>query len=167
MNEKKQKNYVIEYESKYIEDVKDLLVELEKYILTIDKDKLDRLQHNYREKMAILDLEKVDNYNGKCFLAIENGKAVGLIMGTIPPYNEYDYLDYKCPKRGEVTELIISSKVRSKGIGSKLMDKMEEYFKSVGCEYIIINVFAYNENAIKFYEKQGYHTRMLVDIKKI
>lgn len=163
MNEKKPKNYVIEYESKYLEDVKDLLVELEKYILTIDKDKLDRLQHDYREKMAILDLEKVDNYNGKYFLAIENGKAVGLI----PPYDEYDYLDYKCPKRGEVTELIISSKVRSKGIGSKLMDKMEEYFKSVGCEYIIINVFAYNENAIKFYEKQGYHTRMLVDIKKI
>ena len=167
MNKKKQKNYVIEYESKYIEDVKDLLVELEKYILTIDKDKLDRLHHDYREKMAILDLEKVDNYNGKCFLAIENGKAVGLIMGTIPPYDEYGYLDYKCPKRGEVTELIISSKVRSKGIGSKLMDKMEEYSKSVGCEYIIINVFAYNENAIKFYEKQGYHTRMLVDIKKI
>lgn len=158
---------IIEYESKYLEDIKDLLVELEEYILTIDKDKLDQIHPDYREKMAILDLEEVDNYNGKCFLAIENGKAIGLIMGTIPPYDEYDYLDYKCPKRGEVTELIISSKVRSKGIGSLLMNKMEEYFKSVGCEYIIIDVFAYNESAINFYEKQGYHTRMIVDIKKI
>lgn len=158
---------IIEYESKYLEDVKDLLVELEEYILTIDKDKLDQIHPDYREKMAKLDLEDVDNYNGKCFLAIENDKAIGLIMGTIPTYDEYDYLDYKCPKRGEVTELIISSKVRSKGIGSMLMNKMEEYFKSVGCEYIIIDVFAYNEKAIKFYEKQGYHTRMLVDIKKI
>ena len=158
---------IIEYESKYLEDIKDLLVELEEYILTIDKDKLDQIHPDYRDKMAILDLEEVDNYNGKCFLAIENGKAIGLIMGTIPPYDEYDYLDYKCPKRGEVTELIISSKVRSKGIGSMLMNKLEEYFKSVGCEYIIIDVFAYNESAINFYEKQGYHTRMLVDIKKI
>lgn len=158
---------IIEYENKYLEDVKDLLVELEEYIIAIDKDKLYQLHPDYREKMALLDLEKVDNYNGKCFLAIENDKAIGLIMGTISTYDEYDYLDYKCPKRGEVTELIISSKTRSKGIGSMLMNKMEEYFKGIGCEYIIIDVFAYNENAIKFYEKQGYHTRMLVDIKKI
>lgn len=158
---------IIEYDNKYLEDVKDLLVELEEYILTIDKDNLDQLHPEYREKMAVLDLEEVENTNGKCFLAIEDGKAIGLIMGTIPSYDEYDYLDYKCPKRGSVTELIVSTKIRSKGIGQQLMNKMEEYFKSVGCEYIIIDVFAYNENAIKFYEKQGYHPRMLVDIKKI
>ena len=34
---------IIEYEDKYLEDVKDLLVELEEYILTIDKDNLDQL----------------------------------------------------------------------------------------------------------------------------
>lgn len=88
-------------------------------------------------------------------------------MGCIPKYDEYDYLDYKCPKCGQVTELVVSKKVRSHGIGQQLMDKMENYFKEKGCEYIKIDVFAYNENAIKFYEKKGYHTRMLIDIKKI
>ena len=29
---------IIEYDEKYLEDVKDLLVELEEYILTIDED---------------------------------------------------------------------------------------------------------------------------------
>ena len=29
---------IIEYEEKYLEDVKDLLVELEEYIISIDKD---------------------------------------------------------------------------------------------------------------------------------
>ena len=158
---------IIEYNDKYLEDVKDLLVELEEYILTIDKDELDQLHPEYRDKMAILDLNEVREYNGKCHLAIEDNKAVGLIMGTIPPYDDNDYLDYKCPKRGEITELVVSSKIRSNGVGQQLMNKMEEYFKSVGCEYIIIDVFAYNEKAIKFYDKQGYHTRMLVDIKKI
>ena len=158
---------IIEYNDKYLEDVKDLLVELEEYILTIDKDELDQLHPEYRDKMAILDLNEVREYNGKCYLAIEDNKAVGLIMGTIPPYDDNDYLDYKCPKRGEITELVVSSKIRSNGGGQQLMNKMEEYFKSVGCEYIIIDVFAYNEKAIKFYDKQGYHTRMLVDIKKI
>lgn len=158
---------IIEYEDEYLEDVKDLLVELEEYILTIDKDDLDQLHPEYRDKMAILDLEEVKEYNGKCYLAIENDKAVGLIMGTIPSYDEYDYLDYKCPKRGKITELIVTSKIRSNGIGQALMDKMEEYFKSVGCEYVIVDVFAYNENAIKFYSKKGYHSRMYTNIKKL
>ncbi len=158
---------IIEYDEKYLEDVKDLLVELEEYIVSIDKDKLDQVHPDYREKMAIVDLEKVKNNNGKCYLAIEKNKAVGLIMGCIFPYDEYDYLDFTCPKRGEITELIVSKYVRSKGIGKKLMQKMEEYFKGLGCEYITVDVFAYNANAIKFYDINGYHSRMYVNIKKI
>ena len=158
---------IIEYEDKYLEDVRDLLVELEEYILTIDKDNLDQLHKDYREKMALVDLEDIKDNNGKCYLYIENNKAIGLIMGTIPPYDEYDYLDYKCPRRGRITELIVTSKVRSKGVGHLLISKMEEYFKSVGCEYVLIDVFAYNETAINFYNKKGYHPRMLVDIKKL
>ena len=158
---------IIEYEDKYLEDVKDLLVELEEYILTVDKDELDQLHPEYREKMALIDLEEVNEYNGKCYLATENNQVIGLIMGCIFPYDEYDYLDYKCPKEGEITELVVTSKIRSKGVGQALMNKMEEYFKSVGCEYILVDVFAYNENGIKFYDKQGYHPRMHVGIKKL
>ena len=159
--------YVIEYEKKYLEDVRDLLVELEEYILSIDKDNLDQLHPEYREKMAILDLEEVNKYNGKCYLAIENDKAIGLIMGCIPPYDEYDYLDYKCPRRGEITELIVTNKTRSKGIGQKLINKMEEYFKSVGCEYVIVEVLAYNDISKKNKKKKDYHERMKTMIKKI
>ena len=98
---------IIEYEDKYLEDVKDLLVELEEYIISIDQDKLDQLHPEYRDKKAILDLNEVKNNNGKCYIAVENDKAVGIIMGIIGTYNEYDYLDYKCPKLGEITELIV------------------------------------------------------------
>ncbi len=158
---------IIEYEEKYLDDVRDLLVELEEYIISIDKDNLDQLHEEYRDKMAILDLEEVNKYNGKCYLAIENDKAIGLIMGIIPLYDEYDYLDYKCPKRGEITELIVTKKIRSNGVGKALMNKMEQYFKNNGCEYIHVDVFGYNEIGISFYEKGGYHTRMLDMIKKI
>ena len=158
---------IIEYEQKYLEDVKDLLVELEEYILSIDKDELDTLHPEYRDKMAVLDLEEVKNNNGKCYIAVENDKAIGVIMGILGTYEEYDYLDYKCPKRGEITELIVTKKTRSKGIGQQLMKKMEDYFRSIDCEYVVIDVFAYNEMGINFYNKQGYHTRGLIDIKKL
>ena len=158
---------IIEYEDKYLEDVKDLLVELEEYILTIDKDHLDQLHPEYRDKMAILDLEEVKNNKGKCYIAVEDNKAVAAIMGIVGTYDEYDYLDYKCPKRGEITELIVSKNVRNSGLGQQLMEKMENYFKSIDCEYVVIDVFAYNNLAINFYNKQGYHTRGLIDIKKL
>ena len=158
---------IIEYEDKYLEDVKDLLVELEEYILTIDKDNLDQLHPEYRDKMALLDLQEVKENNGKCFIAVEDDRAVAVIMGIVRKYDKYDYLDYKCPKQGEITELIVSKNVRSKGIGQQLINRMEEYFRSIDCEYVVIDVFAYNEIAIDFYNKEGYHTRGLIDIKKL
>jgi ribosomal protein S18 acetylase RimI-like enzyme len=158
---------IIEYEDKYLEDVKDLLVELEEYILTIDKDHLDQLHPEYRDKMAVLDLEEVKNNNGKCYIAVEDNKAVAVIMGIVGTYDEYDYLDYKCPKRGEITELIVSKNVRNSGLGQQLMEKMENYFKSIDCEYVLVDIFGYNDNALKFYSKHGYHPRMITGIKKI
>ena len=91
---------IIEYEEKYLEDVKDLLVELEEYIISIDYDHLDQIHPDYRDKMTELDLKKVKDNNGKCYIAVENDKAIGVIMGILGTYDEYDYLDYKCPKRG-------------------------------------------------------------------
>ena len=66
---------IIEYEDKYLEDVRDLLVELEEYILTIDEYNLDQLHPEYREKMALIDLEEVRKYEGKCYIAVEDNKA--------------------------------------------------------------------------------------------
>ena len=158
---------IVEYNEKYLNDVRNLLTELEEYIVSIDKDNLDLVHPEYHEKMAILDLKEVEENNGKCYLAILDDEVVGLIMGIIPDYDEYDYLDYKCPKRGEITELIVTSKVRTKGIGNALMEIMEKYFYENGCEYVMVDVFAYNEKAIKFYDKSGYHPRMYINIKKL
>ena len=158
---------IIEYCDKYLEDVRVLLVELEEYIVSIDIDGLDQIHPDYREKMALVDLNDVRNNNGKCFLAVENDKAIGLVMGIIPKYGEFDYLDYKCPKRGIVTELVVSKHIRSNGIGSKLLSRIEEYFRSQGCGYVLIDVFAYNKGAINFYKKSDYHARMITNIKKL
>ena len=158
---------ILEYEDKYLEDVRNLLTELENYIISIDKDDLDTLHHDYREMMALKDLSDVKKYFGKCYLYKDNDHIVGLIMGIIPPYDDYDYLDYKCPKRGEITELIVTSNVRENGIGQKLINKMEEYFKSQNCEYVILDVFSYNEIGKSFYKKNNYHSRMETMIKKI
>ena len=90
----------------------------------------------------------------------EENKIVGLVVGLINNDVEETY-EFKAPKRGRISELIVSKNIRSKGIGSELLHKMEKYLKENGCEKILIGVFAYNDKAINFYEKNGYHTRMI------
>lgn len=158
---------IIEYEDKYIEEVRDLLVELEEYIVSIDKDELDIVGEDYREKYIVNLLNEVNENNGKIYLDIEDNRVVGMIAGAIRKYSEEDRLDYKCPKAGVVLELVTTQKERSKGIGRKLLNKIEEYFKTLDCEYVYIDVFAYNENAKRFYEKSDYHARMHTYIRKI
>lgn len=158
---------IIEYEDRFLDDAKNLLVELEEYIIKIDEDGLDQLHSEYKDKMALLDLKTIKDNSGKCYLAIQNNMVIGLIMGYVRAYDEFDYLDYKCPKSGVISEFIVSEKVRSKRIGKQLINKMEEYFKSIDCEHILLECFAYNKSAINFYKNQGYHTRMFVNIKKL
>lgn len=59
---------IVEYEDKYLEDVRDLLTELEEYIVSIDKDELDQVHSEYHEKMALIDLDEVNKKMEKVIL---------------------------------------------------------------------------------------------------
>ena len=157
---------IIEYNDQYDNEVKDLLVLLQEYIVSIDKEKYNILTDDYREEYFKKTIQEVQKYNGKIFLYSENNKIVGLIVGLINNEETFDY-DFKAPKRGRITELIVSKNCRGKGYGKLLLNFMEEYLINNGCKDILIEVFGYNENAIKFYEKNGYHIRVLDMSKKV
>ena len=158
---------IIEYEKKYIKDVRDLLLAQETEIMEMDEDHLDQVHPDYRIKYTSLELQEMKRTNGKCFLAMEDGEVIGLVLGTLTVYDPYDYLDYKCPKRGRVLEIIVKKKARRRGIGRMLMEKLEAYFRSLDCKYIIIEVLAYNKTARAFYDSNNYHDRTAMEIKKL
>lgn len=157
---------IIEYSSRYDEDIKDLLVELQQYISEIDKEKYNILTDEYREKYFKKTIEEVCKYDGKIYLAKDSDRIVGLIVGLINNEEIHSY-DFEAPKRGRITELVISKSYRSNGLGKQLLDKMEQHFKEVDCKAILLDVFSYNENAKKFYEKNGYFNRTEEMIKLI
>lgn len=157
---------IIEYSNKYDEDIKDLLVELQEYIQSIDREGYNILTVEYREKYFKKVMEEVAKYEGKIFLAKDKNIIIGLIIGVINN-EEINTYDFSVPKRGRVTEFVVSKKYRSNGVGRKLLNKMEEYFKSVECKDILISAFSYNENARKFYYKNGYFNRIEEMMKKI
>ena len=155
---------IIDYSELYKEDVKNLLLELQEHIHSVDPEGYNIVGVNYRE-MSFLDImEDVKKYNGKIMLYAENDEVLGMVIGLINNDTEETY-NFRAPKRGRISELVVKKDVRSKGIGSMLLKSMEDYLHSVGCESILIGVFAYNNEAVKFYEKNGYHNRMLDMIK--
>ena len=156
---------ITEYAPKYDETIKDLLVELQEYIVSIDKEKYNIIGPEYRELYFLKTMQEVKENKGHILLIKDGENIVGLIIGIIEePNNEYDF---KTPKRGRITELIISKNCRSHGYGNMLLKAMENYLKNNGCEAILIEVFGYNDLAFSFYNKNGYNTRMYDLIKKI
>ena len=156
---------IIEYNSIYDEEIKNLLTELQNHLIQIDKEKYSQMLDNYKEEYFNKTLDEINKYHGKMYVYKEDEDIIGLVVGLINN-EEIDSYDYKVPQTGRITELIVSSKYRKKGYGSILLSSMEEYLKSIGCQDILLGVFAYNEGAIKLYEKNGYHTRLVEMVKK-
>ena len=85
---------ITEYDKKYDEDIKDLLVELQEHVQSIDKEGYNILTKEYREEYFKKLLYEVNNSNGKILLYKEDNRLVGLVVGLINNYEEE--LD-KCP----------------------------------------------------------------------
>ena len=138
---------IIEYEEKYEENVKDLLVELQEYLVSIDYWHFQVMKDTYRENCFKRDMQAVKEQEGKIYLAREDNQIVGLVIGTIPPKDDEDRDTNTCLRNGCVLELIVSKNSRGSGTGKLLLKKIEEYFKEKNCVNISIEVYAPNENA--------------------
>ena len=155
------------YNEKYNEQIKELLIELQNYLIDIDDWHTQVMVPEYKEKYFELDMEKVKMQNGKIFLSIEDELVNGLIVGVVETVDEVDKLTNDCVKTGEVLELIVSKKNRGNGVGKILLNKMEDYFKNIGCIRTNIEVFGPNVSGLKFYEKNGYVVRDVIVSKKL
>lgn len=157
---------IIDYQEKYQEEVKALLLELQEYISSLDREGYNIVTPEFKKKYFLKVMQEVKENNGKILLASDDNQIVGLIVGVINNETESTY-DFKVPKRGRITELIVTNKIRSKGVGTSLLNAMETYFKSIGCEDVILGVFGYNMKALSFYHQKGYHNRYIDVCKKI
>ncbi|MBE6935367.1 MAG: GNAT family N-acetyltransferase [Ruminococcaceae bacterium] len=79
----------------------------------------------------------------------EDGTVQGMIMGKVRGY------------RGQpagilwIDDLIVEESARGRGVGSALLAAARDYGRRQGCTRLELNVWAFNETAIRFYEKNG------------
>ena len=125
------------------------------------------ISNNYRENYFKMDLDLINKQDGKIFLAIEDTKIIGLVLGAVNPNDEIDKLTNACAKTGNVLELIVKNSSRGHGIGKLLLNEIETYFKNINCKRINIEVFGPNKSALNFYLKNDYTIRDYIVSKKI
>ena len=139
--------------------VNDLLIQLQKHLVSVDYEHVQILNEQYGKKYLNKLLDLLSKNCGKLFVAEKNGQLCGMVAGIIEPKDEDDFLTNRCPKRGKVVELVVSEHTRSQGIGTKLLRTIEDYFREQGCEFVCVDVFAPNLGALRFYEGAEYSTR--------
>jgi ribosomal protein S18 acetylase RimI-like enzyme len=91
---------------------------------------------------------------GIFFLAKDNAEIIGYLIAYKEKSPDRSML--KPRKYIHVDDLSVRSDYRKKGIGTLLMDKLEELAKKNKIYEMELNVWCFNKGAIKFYENKGY-----------
>lgn len=154
---------IVAYTEAYAEAVKDLLTELQAYIVSLDREGYNLLTEDFREAYFKETMEAVRKEQGRILLAEAEGNIVGLIAGVVREAEQG--AGFSLPRRGRILELVVAEPYRSAGVGTRLLEAMERSMREDGCRGVMIGVFGYNEKAQKFYAGHGYTTRML-DVMK-
>ncbi len=105
-------------------------------------------------KYGISDVEKIiEDPNVYVFSAVEDGRVVGYLI-CMKKVTEADGLK-RFRRVLYIDDLCVDGGTRGKGVGKALFDEAKKLASELKCSAIDLNVWAFNKNAIAFYEKMG------------
>ena len=127
------------------------------------------LHNNNRSEIhkdsKIFDKEEFSQNINNIIVAEINNLVVGVVKYLIKEKLENSYTNYR--KVLFIDALVVDQNYRKKGIGKILMLEMEKIAKYNNCSSVELNVWAFNENAIKFYEGMGMSVKTMILEKSI
>ena len=102
---------ITEYSDKYAEGAKDLLMALQMHI-----ESLGGLVHKplFRDEYLPYLLDKVEKQDGKMFLAVADGQAIGLASCMIYFGEGDDAFMMDPPKSGYISDLVVAKDMRGR-----------------------------------------------------
>ncbi len=91
------------------------------------------------------EIEKKLQRDPDLFLVAEmNGKIVGTVIGGFDG------------RRGLIYHLAVNAAYRGQGVGSRLMDEVQNRLRAKGCIRCYLHVTTDNHEAAQYYEKRGW-----------
>ncbi len=95
-----------------------------------------------------------------CYVYEDQEKIVGAIL--IKEYETDDYVTLKKRKLYEIYDIVVDREFRRKGIGKKLFEFIKNLAQKNNINSITVEVFAFNNEAIQFYQSIGMTARKVV-----
>jgi GNAT superfamily N-acetyltransferase len=109
------------------------------------------------EKLWRASMEKTMGRFARLIVAIEEEKAVGFAHGTVRFAPDF----LSGVKVGFIHHVYVVSTVRSKGIGARMIQELEEWFREQDVHSYELQVLCENIPGIAFWEKLGYKKELL------
>jgi RimJ/RimL family protein N-acetyltransferase len=149
---------IVDFKQSYSTELLRLLLELHstyfhkkasKQIQGVRKEK--NIKKSYRDYISSIT-QKNNSKNWKILLAVSSTKRiVGFIIGSIETDN---YLVKN--KIGKFEDWFVEDDYRGKGMGLKLYNELEKWFKEKGCQQVMSDTWYGNELSIKAHKKLGF-----------
>lgn len=90
----------------------------------------------------------------KIFKAVYQGVLCGFLCLLVPSRIRKGFVH---ARSGVVLNMGVDEHYRQKGIGTELLKNAEVYLQEQGINALELDVFMFNKNAQKLYEKMGFH----------
>ena len=95
----------------------------------------------------------MDDESYRIAAASEDGRVIGYMISKIIKNESGPHI--RSAKTLYIDDICVDKAYAHKGVGTSLFEEARRIGKDEGCERIDLNVWAFNESAIKFYEKMG------------
>src|SRR3989344_9501815 len=148
-----------EYKDSDREVLVDCMERLQDYVIAVDPLRLVSRAPEFGELYTAWLLGIMKEQDGIIYFAEKEGRVIGCGAGMLPPQSLSEQAGGVPSKNGRVQELYVDAEFRGEGVGQALMQKMEDYFRKMGCDVAVVEVFAPNKNAHTFYKTNGYDER--------
>ena len=113
--------------------------------VTDDEQSWSRRRATYQELLA----------GSHGFLLIAHGSDAPLGYAAVELREGADDTFAVGARHAEVLTLVVDEDVRNAGIGSVLLDRVDERLAAVGAEGLVISVMSTNHAAVRFYQRRG------------
>lgn len=90
----------------------------------------------------------------RLFLAERDGEPLGYALTRVVDRPANPYMRRRLFLR--VEEICVDERFRRQGVGHALMEAVREDAKALGCPRVVLDVWAFNEEAMRFYQSMGF-----------
>ncbi len=150
-----------EFESSDKDSLVNLMGIFNQYVQSVDDLHRTAYKEGSSEYFTDKMIKLTEDKEGIIYIACDKYKIIGFISGHVDEQDEDEKMEAVPAKPGVVEELYVNEEYRGQKVGKRLLEKMEIYLKSKGCDLVRLAVFAPNTLARNFYKHTGYHERIV------